>query len=515
MSFYPSFKVKVKVIRVNIKSATSPNNNDFIAVATRRPESEIRHVELFDLKKNEFVELTRLVSPKSHHFNPFLSPDSSRVGYHSCRGDRTNPHNLLQRLKTTPEDLSLFRFDGAFPSLSPEGDRFAFVTFTGVFVVNQDGSGLRQILPQVGFGTVWDPVRRGIVYTSSDPSLNFTAPGLVGTHKINILAVNVDARNPSSAVKKLTTGGQNNAFPWPSPDGKRIVFRSDRSGTKNLYIMDAEKGEAGGLFRLTNGNWNDTIATWSPDNNWIVFASNREYIGTLLMDLYVVHPDGTGLRKVAQNLTGGVSMHPMFSPDSKRIVFTTTYAGISAEPIGNPKFNVASSEIFTVNLDGSDFMRLTHNSVEDGPPLWFPKIKATGDVAWPKRFGASCAFEDFKSQNTTNRSHSVNRANQYRRVTIDFFQLTEQLTLQAEQAARATEQTARATEQVTGRSRWIAMEQETESVKREISKEIATVQALTWEVDRLSHMADMTAWLLMWLLLKFNGIKAEGKSRVQ
>ncbi|CAN7083499.1 unnamed protein product [Brassica oleracea var. botrytis] len=75
------------------------------------------------------------------------------------------------------------------------------------------------------------------------------------------------------------------------------------------------------------------------------------------------------------------------------------------------------------------------------------------------------------------------------------------------------------------------MEQETESVKREISKEIATVQALTWEVDRLSHMArtfevfvngdmevaveeaDMTASLLMRLLLKFNGIKAEGKSR--
>ena len=62
--------------------------------------------------------------------------------------------------------------------------------------------------------------------------------------------------------------------------------------------------------------------------------------------------------------------------------------------------------------------------------------------------------------------------------------------MQAEQAARATEQTARATEQVTGRSRWIAMEQETESVKREISKEIATVQALTWEVDRLSHMVN-------------------------
>ncbi|KAL1208014.1 hypothetical protein V5N11_022055 [Cardamine amara subsp. amara] len=353
--------------------ATSPNNNDFIAVATRRPGTEIRHVELFDLKKNEFVELTRLVSPKSHHFNPFLSPDSSRIGYHSCRGDatgRNTPRNLLQNIKTTSNDLSLFRFDGSFPSISPEGDRFAFVTFTGVYVAKPDGSGLRQLLPQMGFGTVWDPVRRGIVYTSSGPAL---APG---KSQIDILAVNVDAANASTAVKKLTTSGENNAFPWPSPDGKRIVFRSARSGTKNLYIMDAEKGEAGGLFRLTNGNWNDTIATWSPD-------------------------DGTGLRKLAQNLTGLVSMHPMFSPDSKRVVFTTIYAGISAEPIGNPHFNLPGSEIFTVNLDGSDLRRLTHNSVEDGPPMWFPKIKATGDVAWPKRFGPSCSFEDFKSQNTT------------------------------------------------------------------------------------------------------------------
>ncbi|KFK44273.1 hypothetical protein AALP_AA1G236600 [Arabis alpina] len=378
--------------------ATSPNNNNFIAVATRRPESEFRHVELFDLKKNEFVKLTRFVSPKSHHFNPFLSPDSSRVGYHSCRGDvtgRKTPRNLLQSLKTTSKDLSLFRFDGDFPSLSPEGDRFAFVTSTGVYVVKVDGSDLRQLLTETGFGTVWDPIRSGIVYTSSGPAL---APG---KSQIDILAINVDTTNPLTAVKKLTTNGKNNAFPWPSPDGKRIVFRSARSGSFNLYIMDAKKGETGGLFRLTNGHGNDTIATWSPDGNWIVFASNREFPGTLFLNLYVVHPDGTGLKKVTEKLTGGISMHPMFSPDSKRIVFTTIHAAISAEPIGNPHFNVPSSEIFTVNLDGSDLTRITHNSVEDGPPMWFPKIKATSDVAWPKRFGPSCSLQDFKSQITT------------------------------------------------------------------------------------------------------------------
>ncbi|XP_010477408.2 PREDICTED: uncharacterized protein LOC104756504 [Camelina sativa] len=374
--------------------AASPNNNDFIAVATRRPGSDIRHVELFDLKKNEFVEMTRLVSPKSHHFNPFLSHDSSRVGYHTCRGDATGrktPRNLLQKLKTTSDDLSLFRFDGAFPTISPEGDRFAFISSTeGFSIVNSDGSGLREVLPQ-GFGTVWDPVRRGIVYTSAGPIIP------PGRFLVDVIAVNVDATNPSTAVKKLTNNGENNAFPWPSPDGKRIVFRSARSGAKNIYIIDAEKGESGGLFRLTNGNWNDSIPTWSPDGNWIVFSSNREFPGTFLDNLYVVHPDGTGLRKLAQNLTGGLSMHSTFSPDSKRIVFTTTYAGISAEPIGVPHFFIAGGEIFTVNLDGSDLTRLTHNSVEDGPPMWFPKIKATVDVAWPTRFGPSCSIQDFKT----------------------------------------------------------------------------------------------------------------------
>lgn len=55
--------------------------------------------------------------------------------------------------------------------------------------------------------------------------------------------------------------------------------------------------------------------------------------------------------------------------------------------------------------------------------------------------------------------------------------------------------------QVMGRSRWIAMEQETKSVKRYISKAFPTVQALTWELDRLSHMAH---YVLLLSLSKSN-----------
>ncbi|XP_010539663.1 PREDICTED: uncharacterized protein LOC104813673 [Tarenaya hassleriana] len=371
--------------------ATSPNNHDFIAVATRRPGSDIRHVELFDLKRNDFIELTRLVSPKSHHFNPFLSPDSTRVGYHSCRGEangQTRPSFLLENIKSSSPDLSLFRIEGGFPSFSSAGDRIAFVTYTGVFVVNSDATNPRQIFGKMTFSTAWDPIRPGTVYTSSGPIL-----ASVKT-QVDIIAIDVDAVDQSKAVRNLTTNGQNNAFPWPSPDGKRIVFRSSMSGNKNLYIMDAEKGETGGLFRLTDGAWNDTMCSWSPDGDWIAFASNRENPGTESFGLFLIHPNGTGLRKLTETGLGRMSNHPVFSPDGKTVAFTSNYAAISAEPISNPDIAISAGEIFTVKLDGSDLSRVTHNSYMDGTPIWAPKFIQPADVAWPKRTRPSCTFQD-------------------------------------------------------------------------------------------------------------------------
>ena len=55
------------------------------------------------------------------------------------------------------------------------------------------------------------------------------------------------------------------------------MFRSGRSGDKNLYIMSTE-GEEHGLFRLTEGPWDDTMPGWTPASEWIVFASSRNYV---------------------------------------------------------------------------------------------------------------------------------------------------------------------------------------------------------------------------------------------
>ncbi|CAL8997087.1 unnamed protein product [Prunus brigantina] len=385
--------------------ATSPGNREFIAVATRRPTSSFRHVELFDLVRNEFKELTRLVSPQTHHFNPFISPDSSRVGYHKCRvngNGEESPKLFLQNIDSPILNLSILRIDGSFPSFSPAGDLIAYVNFPGVYVVNLDGSNRRRVYPGAAFSTAWDPVRKGVLYTGAGPDF---APE---STEVDIISITVDDVDQAS-FKKLTTNGKNNAFPSPSPDGKRIVFRSGLSGHKNLYIMDAEDGERSGLHRLTEGMWTDTMCNWSPDGELIAFASDRDDPGSGSFELYVIHPNGTGLRKVIQSGSGGRTNHPWFSPDGKSLVFTSDYGAISAEPISNPHHYQPYGEIFTINLDGSDLKRLTQNSYEDGTPVWIPHFIKPTDVQWPiERPG--CEFEDLHWLSKMGPSYGVGAA---------------------------------------------------------------------------------------------------------
>ncbi|KAL6636548.1 hypothetical protein ACP70R_024120 [Stipagrostis hirtigluma subsp. patula] len=373
--------------------AASPGAPGLVAVATRRPGSDYRHIEVIDVSggENAYFELTRPVAPRAHHFNPFISPDGARVGYHRCRGSGNGDSPLLlENIKSpAPDTFSLFRIDGYYPSFSHHGKRIAFVGLPGLFVANSDGSGgRRQILSSNAFATAWDWKRKGVLYASVGPDF-----GSVST-EVDVVAVSLGDDNDSGiSIKKLTVGGANNAFPSPSPDGKWVVFRSGRSGHKNMYIMDAEDGEAGGIRRLTEGPWSDTMCNWSPDGEWIAFASDRHNPGGGSFAIYMVHPNGTGLRRVVHS-DGGRTTHPWFSPDSKNLVFTSDYAAVSAEPISNPFYYQPNGEIFTVSIDGSGIRRLTHNSFEDGTPSWTPFYLKPEDVGETLPASATCAFED-------------------------------------------------------------------------------------------------------------------------
>lgn len=376
--------------------AASPDAPGLVAVATRRPGSDYRHIEVIYVSGGganaAYFEVTQPVAPRAHHFNPFISPDGERVGYHRCRGSGNGDSPLLlESIKSpAPDTFSLFRIDGSFPSFSHDGKQIAFVGLPGLFVVNSDGSGgRRRVFSGNAFPTTWDWKRKGVIYTSVGP--DFASEST----EVDVVAVSLgDDNDPNVSIKKLTVGGENNAFPSPSPDGKWVVFRSGRSGHKNLYIMDAEDGEAGGIRRLTEGPWSDTMCNWSPDGEWIAFASDRHNPGGGSFAIYMVHPNGTGLRRVVHSADGGRTNHPWFSPDSKTLVFTSDYSAVSAEPISNPHHYQPYGEIFTVKIDGSGIRRLTHNSFEDGTPSWTQYYLKPEDVGETLQASGTCAFED-------------------------------------------------------------------------------------------------------------------------
>ncbi|KAK7407679.1 hypothetical protein VNO78_09690 [Psophocarpus tetragonolobus] len=363
-----------------------------IAVATRRRESDFRHIEIFDLESQTFQRITEDINPKFHHYNPFVSLDSNHLGYHRFRGESTEgestyPH--LEKVLSPVRNIQLLRLNGSFPSFSPEGDFIAFNHDLdgnlngGVNIVKSDGSKRWSLLKgRTCFHNSWSPTEKNVIYTSMGPIFESVWKTVqIGRIEFDPGHLTEDREEIPFKLTILTreeTG--NNAFPSCSPDGKSIVFRSGRSGEKNLYIVDAVEGEFnGGIRRLTEGKWIDTMPCWSPKGDLIAFSSNRHEAGNSeVFGIYLVGPDGSGLRRVevAKGAGAGESArerlnHVCFSRDGEWLLFTANLGGVSADPVGLPNQFQPYGDLYVVRLDGTGLRRLTCNSYENGTPTWY------------------------------------------------------------------------------------------------------------------------------------------------
>lgn len=117
-------------------------------------------------------------------------------------------------------------------------------------------------------------------------------------------------------LERLTTDRYQDGDPSVSPDGRTVVFASDRTafgaqGGHNLFLLDLATGA---IRYLTYGDWQDEGPRWSPETGRIWFTSDRD--GTL--QIYSVDSTGAGRRETA-TLDG--AFDPQFVPGRDGFVF--------------------------------------------------------------------------------------------------------------------------------------------------------------------------------------------------
>lgn len=208
------------------------------------------------------------------------------------------------------------------------------------------------------------PDGKKIIFASSheDPLLNLPeyvpdAPGYRregGEYRWDFTPyMNIYEANPDgSELKALTSGPAYHAECAYSPDGSKIVFASNESGSMNIYTMNADGTNVKQLTFTQNVYNGGTF--FSPDGRKIIFRADHERPHYL--QVHMIDADGSNEKQLTDN--GAVNWAPYWHPQGNVIAFTTSLHGH------------AHYEIYLLNIQTGAQRRLTHNPSFDGLPVF-------------------------------------------------------------------------------------------------------------------------------------------------
>ncbi|MFW6200934.1 MAG: hypothetical protein ACOC8B_00005 [Gemmatimonadota bacterium] len=165
-----------------------------------------------------------------------------------------------------------------------------------------------------------------------------------------------------------------------SPDGRWLVFTSDRRGSPDLYALDLEEG--GDPVRLTRHPAMDDAADVSPDGERLVFVSTRD--GNADVFTMPFAPGDSAAEARAVNLTDSPAddFNPAFTPDGTRIAWTRR-----SPRLQGPRRIMTEIHVMPVDgsgsrlwVDGSEMIAGAPAWSLDGETLFFHGISYGGSM---------------------------------------------------------------------------------------------------------------------------------------
>src|SRR5947207_1550845 len=207
-------------------------------------------------------------------------------------------------------------------------------------------------------------------------SKSVTAGVLMGMTAFTLLAFASPDEPHLRNIRQLTFGGEN-AEAYFSHDGKRIIFQSTRDGRScdQQFVMNVDGSN---VRRISTGSGKTTCGYFFAADQKLFFASthavdtacpprpdpSKGYVWRLdPYDIYTANADGSNQHQIT-NL-GGANFAPYYTPDGKRIIFSSNYR--------NPRSR--NFDLYLVNLDGTGLEQVTTHPEFDGFPMFSPDGK--------------------------------------------------------------------------------------------------------------------------------------------
>lgn len=210
----------------------------------------------------------------------------------------------------------------------------SFNASADIYLIDSNGENLRAVTahPSIDDYPLWSPDGKNLLFTSNrEGSWNLYLYNLVG-----------------DTINRLTFGrGDHQNGDW-SPDGSRIAYQSNLNGNDDIYVFDILSGE---IIGLTDNLASDITPHWSPDGRQVAFVSTRD--GNA--EIYVMNADGSDQTRLTDATR--VDLEPSWSPDGSRIAFSTHRKS-------------SDEHIYVVNAEGGEPVQIQTIISDEYNPVW-------------------------------------------------------------------------------------------------------------------------------------------------